>query len=110
MEDCLESSRLARNKGPDALCAAMAKVAVDRSGGSLEMFAGKDFVTDELLKYVADRAPVLKSIRIISCEGISDIGLAQAIVGKSSLLEELHISHCIRVGVNGYTLDAIGKA
>ena len=55
MEDCLESSRLARNKGPDALCAAMAKVAVDRSGGSLEMFAGKDFVTDELLRYVADR-------------------------------------------------------
>ena len=55
MEDCLESSRLARNKGPDALCAAMAKVAVDRSGGSLEMFDGKNFVTDKLLKYIGDR-------------------------------------------------------
>jgi hypothetical protein len=34
---------------------AMAMVAVDRSGGKLEVFSGKYFVTDELLKYIGDR-------------------------------------------------------
>lgn len=38
----------------DVLCA-MAKVAVDRSGGQLQVFIGKRFVTDELLKYIGDR-------------------------------------------------------
>lgn len=34
---------------------AMAKVAVDRSGGQLQVFVGKRFVDDELLKYIGDR-------------------------------------------------------
>lgn len=34
---------------------AMAKLAVDRSMGQLEVFLGKYFVTDELLKYVGAR-------------------------------------------------------
>ncbi|TVU43200.1 hypothetical protein EJB05_09647, partial [Eragrostis curvula] len=38
----------------DVLCA-MAKVAVDRSGGQLEVFVGKQFVDYELLKYIGDR-------------------------------------------------------
>jgi hypothetical protein len=33
----------------------MAKVAVDRSGGQLQVFVGKRFVDDELLKYIGDR-------------------------------------------------------
>uniref|UniRef100_A0A0E0MHH8 Uncharacterized protein n=1 Tax=Oryza punctata TaxID=4537 RepID=A0A0E0MHH8_ORYPU len=37
----------------DVLCA-MAKVAVDRCGGRLEVFKGEDFVSDELLKYIGD--------------------------------------------------------
>ncbi|KAF8775011.1 hypothetical protein HU200_005060 [Digitaria exilis] len=38
----------------DVMCA-MAKVAVDRYGGQLEKFVGKDFGTDEILKYIGDR-------------------------------------------------------
>ncbi|TVU43191.1 hypothetical protein EJB05_09637, partial [Eragrostis curvula] len=38
----------------DVLCN-MAKVAVDRSNGQLEMFVGKQFVSDELLKYIGGR-------------------------------------------------------
>lgn len=48
----------------DVLCA-MAKVAVDRSGGQLQVFIGKRFVTNELLEYVADRyACVLEHISL----------------------------------------------
>ncbi|KQJ95442.1 hypothetical protein BRADI_3g17232v3 [Brachypodium distachyon] len=34
---------------------ALAKTAVDRSGGRLEVFAGKQFVTTELLLHIAER-------------------------------------------------------
>lgn len=43
-----------RSGDEDVLCA-MAKKAVDRSGGQLEVFVGEDFVDDDLLKYIADR-------------------------------------------------------
>lgn len=33
----------------------MAKVAVDRSDGHLRVFAGRLFVTDELIKYIMER-------------------------------------------------------
>ena len=38
----------------DVLCA-MARVAVDRSRGQLEVFVAKRFVTDQLLEYIGDR-------------------------------------------------------
>lgn len=38
----------------DVMCA-MAKVAVDRSDGLLEVFEGKGFVNDQLLQYIGDR-------------------------------------------------------
>jgi hypothetical protein len=34
---------------------AMARAAVDRSGGQLKVFLGKRFVTDDLLEYIGDR-------------------------------------------------------
>jgi hypothetical protein len=34
---------------------AMAKAAVDRSDGQLRVFAGNEFVTDDLLKYIVKR-------------------------------------------------------
>jgi hypothetical protein len=34
---------------------AMAKAAVDRSGGQLRVFAGEEFVTDELIQYMVER-------------------------------------------------------
>ncbi|XBH73924.1 hypothetical protein VPH35_100962 [Triticum aestivum] len=37
---------------------AMAKAAVDRSGGQLRVFAGRFFVTDELLQYILERRPI----------------------------------------------------
>jgi hypothetical protein len=43
-----------KKKARDVLCA-MAKAAVDRSNGELEVFAGSEFVTDDLLKYIAER-------------------------------------------------------
>lgn len=50
VEEVVEESKI----NSDAL-RAMAKVAVDRSGGQLELFLGNLFVTDELLKYIGDR-------------------------------------------------------
>ncbi|WVZ94626.1 hypothetical protein U9M48_040495 [Paspalum notatum var. saurae] len=38
----------------DAVCA-MARAAVDRAAGQLQVFKGKGFVTDELLQYIGDR-------------------------------------------------------
>ncbi|XP_044969592.1 F-box protein SKIP19-like isoform X2 [Hordeum vulgare subsp. vulgare] len=43
-----------KKKSRDVLCA-MAKAAVDRSKGELEVFAGSEFVTDQLLEYIAER-------------------------------------------------------
>ncbi|XP_044396954.1 F-box protein SKIP19-like [Triticum aestivum] len=46
---------------------AMAKAAVDRSGGQLRVFAGRFFVTDELLQYILERSPSLTTLRLLSC-------------------------------------------
>ncbi|KAM3261608.1 hypothetical protein ACQJBY_052345 [Aegilops geniculata] len=69
-------------KDDDVLCA-MAKAAVDRSDGQLRSFAGKLFVTDELMKYIVERSPSLTSLRLVSCR---DLFLGR-VMQESSLLE-----------------------
>ncbi|CAL5007879.1 unnamed protein product [Urochloa decumbens] len=87
---------------------AMAKVAVDRSKGQLEVFLGKRFVTDELLMYIGDRSASLKRLSLISCDYISDRGFTYLIT-KSPQLEDLSLELCI--GVAGRAVyEATGKA
>lgn len=50
--------------GEHVLCA-VAKVAVDRSKGRLEVFLGKLFVTDEILKYIGDRYYLISVLDLI---------------------------------------------
>ncbi|PVH36373.1 hypothetical protein PAHAL_6G061900 [Panicum hallii] len=82
---------------------AMAMVAVDRSGGKLEVFSGKYFVTDELLK-----SPSLKTLSLISCHEVSNKGFTE-LVTKSPLLEDLSLELCPKIGGrNAY--ESTGKA
>nr|CAB3482393.1 unnamed protein product [Digitaria exilis] len=91
----------------DILCA-MAKVAVDRSKGRLEVFLGKFFVTDEILKYIGDRSTSLKSLSLMSCHDVSNEGFTD-LVTKSPLLEDLSLELCPRVG-GRKVYEAAGKS
>ncbi|KAI4967473.1 hypothetical protein ZWY2020_025815 [Hordeum vulgare] len=66
----------------DVLCA-MAKAVVDRSDGQLRSFAGKLFVNDELMEYIAERSPLLTSLRLVSCRDL----VLGSVMHESSLLE-----------------------
>ncbi|XP_040384508.1 putative F-box/LRR-repeat protein 23 [Oryza brachyantha] len=92
---------------------AMAKVAVDRSGGRLEVFKGKRFVSDALLEYIVDRSPGLKVISI-SCfyDDISWLSLEMlaAMARKCPLLEEIDCGGGVVVypsGLRGHLLHAL---
>ncbi|KAJ1267668.1 hypothetical protein BS78_07G075100 [Paspalum vaginatum] len=87
---------------------AMAKVAVDRSGGELEAFVGKRFVNDDLLKYIGDRAPSVKRLCIISCKDVSNHGFEEAIK-KVPLLEEHGLSLCPNI-YERYVFETTGKS
>ncbi|TVU43175.1 hypothetical protein EJB05_09620 [Eragrostis curvula] len=50
----MSNHKVVEKMADNVLCA-MAKVAVDRSCGQLEVFVGKRFVTDDLIKYIGDR-------------------------------------------------------
>ncbi|KAI4967475.1 hypothetical protein ZWY2020_025817 [Hordeum vulgare] len=70
----------------DAVLREMAKVAVDRSDGQLRAFAGRLFVTDELVKYIMERSPLLTSLRLVSCFGVFSKQLTR-VIKYSPLLE-----------------------
>ena len=55
----------ALGKMDDHVQCAMAKVAVDRSKGQLEVFLGKLFVNDEILKYIGDRYALVPVLHLI---------------------------------------------
>ncbi|CAM0911056.1 unnamed protein product [Alopecurus aequalis] len=92
-----------KKKTRDVLCA-MAKAAVDRSNGELEVFAGSEFVTDELLKYIAERSASLKSLSLDYCN-VSNEAFTELII-KLPLLEELLISLCPFVDGDAYEVTS----
>jgi hypothetical protein len=59
----------------DDVLRALAKVAVDRSEGQLEVFLGKLFVTDELLMYIADRYSLISVLDFICVQYTFILGL-----------------------------------
>lgn len=78
----------------------MARAAVRRSAGRCEAFWGEYAGDRDFLLYLGDRAPSLKSLRLISCYNLFNEGLKEAIV-KFPLLEELELSLCANVGESG---------
>lgn len=89
------------------LMCAMAKVAVDRSNGKLEVFVGSRFVTDEILEYIGARSPSLKGLDLVSCHEVTSEGFTY-LVNKCPLLEDIEVSDCI--DVDGDAIVATGRA
>ncbi|PNX83036.1 F-box protein skip19, partial [Trifolium pratense] len=70
----------------------MCQYAVDLSSGHLEKIHIYRFGTDNLLRYIADRASHLRCIQLECCVRISDEGWCE-VAKKFPLLEEVGISH-----------------
>ncbi|KAF7073407.1 hypothetical protein CFC21_078400 [Triticum aestivum] len=94
------------SKSTQVMCA-MAKVAVDRSDGKMEVFVGSNFVTDEILNYIGARSPSLKGLALLSCYHVTSQGFTD-LVSKCPLLEDIELSGCI--GVSGDAMVATGRA
>uniref|UniRef100_A0ACD6A486 Uncharacterized protein n=1 Tax=Avena sativa TaxID=4498 RepID=A0ACD6A486_AVESA len=71
----------------------MACAAVHRSAGQCEAFCGEYAGDDGFLLYLSEQAPCLKSLRLISCSGVSFDGFAE-MIRRFPLLEELELSQC----------------
>ncbi|KAF8774999.1 hypothetical protein HU200_005048 [Digitaria exilis] len=78
----------------------MACEAVRRSAGRCEAFCGEYAGDDGFLIYLAQQSPCLRSLRLISCNGVTDIGFTE-VVRALPLLEELELSLCDNVGADG---------
>ncbi|CAL5090453.1 unnamed protein product [Urochloa decumbens] len=72
----------------------MAIDAVKRSRGQCQAFCGEGSgLHDDLLRCLADHAPLLKTLILVLCNEVSDQGFMEAIKGFP-LLEELELSYC----------------
>ncbi|CAL5003454.1 unnamed protein product [Urochloa decumbens] len=78
--------------------------AVRRAGGQCEAFCGEYAGDDGFLMYLIEQAPNLKSLRLISCNDVSDEGFTVA-VRELPLLEELELSLCDNVG--GFVMELV---
>ncbi|KAJ1267673.1 hypothetical protein BS78_07G075600 [Paspalum vaginatum] len=91
---------------------AMARAAVDRADGRLEVFLAKYFVTDGLLKHIAGRSSssssCLRRLSLASCSEVTNKGFAE-LVTRSPLLEDLSLELCPKVGGRG-AYEAAGRA
>lgn len=83
----------------------MCRHAVDWSCGGLREIKIEYFATDDLLRYIADGAPQLKSLRLACCYGISDEGLSE-VAKKLPNLQELHM---FLTAVSKETLENVGR-
>ncbi|KAL6843348.1 hypothetical protein ACP4OV_027061 [Aristida adscensionis] len=84
----------------------MACEAVSRGAGRCEAFCGEYAGDDGFLIYLSERAPFLKSLRLITCDGVTDDGLIEA-VKEFPLLEELELSLC--ENVTGLACEVVGE-
>ncbi|KQJ95471.2 hypothetical protein BRADI_3g17399v3 [Brachypodium distachyon] len=82
-------------------------VAVRRSAGQCEAFWGEYAADEDLLHFLGDRAPSLKSLCLISCYHVLE-GFAEAIK-KFPLLEELELSLCPNISGN-HVFEVVGIA
>ncbi|KAF7009371.1 hypothetical protein CFC21_023913 [Triticum aestivum] len=96
----------ARRHSSAVLCG-LARAAVKRAAGQCEAFCGEGAVDDSVLSLLADVAPSLKSLRIISGDRIVDERLRLTIT-NFALLEELELSLCTDVYPG--TCEAVGSA
>uniref|UniRef100_A0A0E0ARW5 F-box domain-containing protein n=1 Tax=Oryza glumipatula TaxID=40148 RepID=A0A0E0ARW5_9ORYZ len=84
----------------------LACAAVRRSAGRCEAFCGEYAGDDGLLMYLAEQASCLKSLRLISCLGVSNEGIEEAIK-QFPLLEELELSFCDNVTYKAYAVIGV---
>ncbi|KAJ8549325.1 hypothetical protein K7X08_033032 [Anisodus acutangulus] len=84
----------------------MCHIAIDRSQGQLLEIKVKNFGDDDLLKYISQRSSQLRHIRLVSCDDISDGGLA-AVAKNFPLLEELHIYLSV---ISAVGIEAVGRS
>ncbi|CAO2200878.1 unnamed protein product [Urochloa humidicola] len=81
----------------------LARAALRRSAGKCEVFSflgsatDRGVVQDAFLAYLSEQAPRLKSLRLVSCNGITNKGLITAVRGLPQL-KELEMSLCKKIG------------
>ncbi|KAL6627722.1 hypothetical protein ACP70R_031448 [Stipagrostis hirtigluma subsp. patula] len=88
----------------------MAVDAVLRSQGQCEAFCGEGSdVNDDFLRFLADQAPLLKTLILTKCEKVSEQGFLRAIK-RFPQLEELELSKCWRTYHQQGILKVVAKA
>ncbi|CAD6265958.1 unnamed protein product [Miscanthus lutarioriparius] len=85
----------------------LARTAVRRSAGLCEAFWGEYAGDDHLILYLADRAPLLKSLRFIYCYDVCQEAFMEAMT-KFLLLEALELS--LSPNVYGEAFAVVGAS
>ncbi|XP_047053378.1 putative F-box/LRR-repeat protein 23 [Lolium rigidum] len=86
----------------------LARGAVCVSTGQCENFCGQ-FLDDDFLLFLADRAPLLRCLRLKFCHGITSEGFAAAIT-NFPLLEELELDLCRGIDDTGGVFEHVARS